>query len=259
VGAASNRRVFLQADWIANPDVGADEIAVLAVLSMHANADGICWPSQGTIASRLNRSRSWVNRVLAHLEEIGLIHKTRRQRDDGGDRSCLYRIIGLSSTVRNTGEHPGPLPCCNGVSVSPDGNTGCAAEHTELSPNEQNPDSLSTGARPDAENRRESSAKSEVPADWQPDDADLCWAIDRFPEIDLANHVEGFVTKCRAKGYQYADLSSAWRSWVMQDAAAMRRGRTGPAPIASCASPPKGIPAAYIRFQAWSAVAAHVA
>jgi len=76
-----------------NPEVGADEIAVLAVLSTYTGRDGTCWPSQSTLAGRLKRSRPWVISVLNELERLGLIRRERRHAKGGAMRSCLYEII----------------------------------------------------------------------------------------------------------------------------------------------------------------------
>ena len=37
---------IVRADWVNHPEVGPDELALLALLSLYANQDDACWPSQ---------------------------------------------------------------------------------------------------------------------------------------------------------------------------------------------------------------------
>src|SRR3712207_4564396 len=94
--SSRSRYGIVRADWIDHPEVGDDEIAVLAILALHADAEGVCWPSQQTIANRLGRSRPWVIAVINRLVELGLVERTRRRHESGGLRSCLYRLPGLA-------------------------------------------------------------------------------------------------------------------------------------------------------------------
>lgn len=53
-----------------------------------------------------------------------------------------------------------------------------------------------------------------VPADWRPTPDDIAWAQARIAGLDAARFTECFVLSCRAKGYRYTDISSAWRRWL---------------------------------------------
>lgn len=55
-----------------------------------------------------------------------------------------------------------------------------------------------------------------VPADWQPTPDDIAWARGRVPGLDTERFTESFVLSCRAKGYRYTDVSSAWRRWLAE-------------------------------------------
>ena len=188
--------------WLVHPDVGVDEIAILAVLALHANRGGSCFPSQGHLASIVGRSRSWVSKVISRLVEIGLVVRTHRHRHDGGDRSCLYHLIGIPQ---------------HSSAVSKE-NTGCADRNTVKVPKEIN------GTHPASAPETQSSPNLQIQAqpsdlseDWQPSDQDLVWAIDRFPSADLQALTDRFIQRCRAKGYRYRDVSAAWRSWLIDD------------------------------------------
>jgi len=239
------RLAILPQRWFDHPDVGADEIAVLAVLALHADTDGVCWPSQGLLAGLLGRSRPWVNRVIARLCDIGLLGKVRRHRDDHGDRSCLYRLDVDRISAQ-------PDACSPVASSVPDPDTGCPAGDTRKEPEESQGDALQAGA---TATMRNGSGQGEVPPDgWCPSDDALLWAMGRFPGADIAGHIETFVAKCRAKGYAFRDLEAGWRSWVLQDMA-----ERAPCPAGKSFGPPAGRrggpPPSHQRFNAWAAAA----
>ena len=198
--------------WLLHPEVSADEIAVLAVLALHAGRDQTCFPSQGHLATMLGRSRSWVCRVIGRLVEIGLVVQTHRTRHDGGDRSCLYQLI---------------VPPVESKPVSQE-HTGCAVGDTIKTDKESN-----KGLTADA--HEEQSARvvalqpvlTELPIDWQPSDHDLLWAIERFPTADFHQLTERFVLRCQARGYRYRDWSAAWRAWLADDLRPSAPGRSG--------------------------------
>jgi hypothetical protein len=108
--------------WIDHPEVGADELAVLTVLSLHADSEGVCWPSQGLIADKLKRSRAWVIKIINRLEELGLVVRTRRHHASGGLRSCLYHLVGR--------------PCALGAEHRSRGDSGCHGHDREQTESE---------------------------------------------------------------------------------------------------------------------------
>lgn len=237
-----SRFAIIPLDWLQHPDVGADEIAVLCALAVHADRNHTCFPSQGLLATLLGRSRPWVCRVIGKLVEIGLVKKTNQTRGDGGERSCLYRLAYPASAVAPQESST----CQHDDSASQGENSPC---HQSDSITESRINKLVSPGAPTDENR--TSVAVVPPEDWQPTDSDLIWAMVRYPTIDPQAVTERFVLRCRAKGYRYADLSAAWRSWLMQDesapphSGASRAG--GSRPSAS---------AAHTRFAAWSSVAA---
>jgi len=178
--------------WIDHPEVGADEVAVLTLLSLHADSRGVCWPSQGLIADKLKRSRAWVIKVINRLEELDLVIRTRRHHDSGGLRSCLYRLAGRPCTQEDKGRSQR--------------DSGCHVDDSEQTESKKQ-ESLSAGAR---ESRAEI-----VSPDWVPTSEDIAWSAIHCPDIDPSRHTERFIVACRAKGYRYRDHSAAWRSWLL--------------------------------------------
>ncbi|MEI7607843.1 MAG: helix-turn-helix domain-containing protein [Rhodospirillaceae bacterium] len=236
----ATRIAVLPEVWLMHPETSADEIAVLCVLALHAGKDGTCFPSQGLLASILGRSRPWVCKVIGRLVELGLVERTHRQRNDGGDRTCLYRLAQpLQSKAKSS------VPA-DDTPVSAE-NTGSHVGDSVKTIKENNKETHTTDAHGVSQPLGLiSMAQPQTPAeDFQPTDSDLIWAIERFPQADLHAHTERFVHRCRAKGYRFRSLSDAWRSWLADDQTkprvVMSKGRDGAA--------------AQAKFEAWAGVA----
>lgn len=78
--APKSRFGFVLADWLHHPEIGVNEIAVLAALAIHANPQGECWPGQLLLGGLLGRGREWVGGVVDHLVRIGILDRTRTLR-----------------------------------------------------------------------------------------------------------------------------------------------------------------------------------
>lgn len=237
--------------WLDHPDLDADGLAVLAALATYADAGGVCWPSQSTLADKLKRSRPTVNRILQRLEGLGLVRIEPRRGADGARLSSRYRLA---------------LEPLAGAGVRPDtgadrddsaANPGCSPASQEQPHSEQTP----------ASTARVSPLPKPVAAAWTPGPDDLAWARKRFAGIDVASHAEGFALRCQAHGYRYRDTAAAWRAWLVEDAAAGRAPRTTAPPAVSMASASPGTarqqrsapPAASgDRLGAWLAAAARL-
>lgn len=75
----------------------ATEKLVLLKLADNANDDGLCWPSQSTIARHTGVTRESVNRICRRLEEKGMIEII--QRKDGAvnlSNHYMLKITGAS-------------------------------------------------------------------------------------------------------------------------------------------------------------------
>ncbi|MBB3265154.1 biotin operon repressor [Azospirillum sp. OGB3] len=235
--------------WLDHPDLDADGFAVLAALATFADENGVCWPSQSTLAAKLKRSRPTINRILQRLDDIGLVGIEHRRGRDGSRLSCLYRL----RITRNEAEaQPQIRPVRDHDRDDSPTNAPCPTPSQEQLHSEQIPDSHASGGRRPVR---------DVPEDWMPTAGDFAWAKNRFGAIDLDRHVEGFVLRCQAHGYRYRDVSAAWRAWLSQDVAA------GKAPAERTALPAAGAvtgigqarqSVAEQRVDAWMAVAARL-
>jgi hypothetical protein len=257
--------------WLDHPGLDADGFAVLAALATFADDGGLCWPSQSTLAAKLKRSRPTINRIIQGLSDLGLLSVEHRRGRDGARLSCLYRLrFTPPDTGLQNAESPDvaaatrPVPAADRPVPTDDRddsatNTPCPPTSQEQVHSKQIPDSHAPGEPTDGRGPMDTRERAQpVPEDWMPTAADLAWAKARHADIDLGRHVEGFILRCRAHGYRYRDISSAWRAWLSQDAA------VGKAPVSRDRSPitapgrPSAATAAEQRLTAWSVAAAEL-
>lgn len=251
--------------WLDHPGLEADGFAVLAALATFADDGGLCWPSQSTLAAKLKRSRPTVNRIIQGLSDLGLVSIEHRRGRDGARLSCLYRLRftpldgnGPDAGSRDTAVDR-PVPAADRDDSAT--HIPCQPASQEQVQFKQIQDSHASGepvctqaaAQPHTQARPQ-----EVPEGWMPTADDLAWARARHAEIDLGRHVEGFILRCRAHGYRYRDVSSAWRAWLSQDAAVgkaptMPPTMTGNRPAFAAPVQKSGI--GEQRLGAWSAAA----
>ncbi|GLR80971.1 helix-turn-helix domain-containing protein (plasmid) [Azospirillum oryzae] len=236
--------------WLDHPDLDADGFAVLAALATFADEQGVCWPSQSTLASKLKRSRPTINRILQRLDNIGLVAIEHRRGRDGSRLSCLYRlrVERDGDGTKEGAVRPVPAEDRDDSVV----NVPCPPASQEHLHSEQIPESLAPGGRGLAQ---------DVPADWMPTTDDLAWARSRFGAVDLGQHVEGFVLRCQAHGYRYRNVSAAWRSWLVQDMAAGKAPAVKTTATAGTTVPTFGRAresAAEQRVNAWMTVASRL-
>lgn len=115
---------------------------VLLVLANYANEDGICWPSQKTLAAATEQSEDSVQRRLRELEKLGLVKKQKRRRPHGKWPFTHYELqIGAdeSSHAANCGSPSessnSSLPQTDQAVPQEDRSPSRVAERQELSLN----------------------------------------------------------------------------------------------------------------------------
>lgn len=201
--------------WIAVPGIQAADIAVLSALYAHADRDGVCTATQGELAEELGQSRAWFNAVLKGLQEKAaretaaalVCAKPRR-----GLRGFAYQLAGVEGFTA-------------GMSCQPADSSGSPAG---ISLESQNPESSSSPSDGELDRRDEA-----LPADWQPDAADLAWAALERPEVDAGRVTAKFVSWCRKahrrNGYRPPDPGAAWRRWIARELVAPAEPLAAPA------------------------------
>ncbi|PZP45114.1 MAG: hypothetical protein DI601_10340 [Azospirillum brasilense] len=253
--------------WLLHPAVDADRLAVMAALCTYADEAGFCEPSQATLARRLGRSRPWANRVIADLTAAGLIRKQARSRQNGGTTSCRYQLAQTPEQARSFVQDGHP-PVTRETGLCPNEDRPRHPADTSHAIPEQIQDTHNMPAQPrnDTPEERQGSTRSarqgpalmEPPLDWLPSSDITERARHLHPDAALEHHTLRFVTRCRAKGYRYANLDEAWLEWLIADQVQPRRPSATRPEVASRSATPAGKRSAehrLHRFDAWAAAA----
>lgn len=66
---------------------------ILLLLANYADEDGICWPSQSTLAEASEQSPDTIQRHLGKLEAAGLIRRQRQNRTRGQWLGYVYQLM----------------------------------------------------------------------------------------------------------------------------------------------------------------------
>ena len=252
--------------WLLHPAVDADRLAVMAALCTYADEAGFCEPSQATLARRLGRSRPWANRVIADLAMAGLIRKQARSRQNGGTTSCRYQLAQTPEQARGFAQDIQPAVTAE-TGLCPNGDRPCHPADTSHAIPEQIQDTHTMRAHrgdqtpPEEQDRpappsEPKSSLAEPPQDWSPSREISERARQLYPDAPLEHHTLRFVTRCRAKGYRYANLDEAWLEWLIADRAQLRRPQAAGA-TSRPVTPAARRPAEHRlhRFDAWAAAA----
>ncbi len=89
----SNARFsILQARAVRDTRISDSQFRTLAALGMYADEDGWCFPSLTTIGKDLEKSKQAVGRDTIALRKLGYLEVQARYNENGGRRSCLYRL-----------------------------------------------------------------------------------------------------------------------------------------------------------------------
>jgi DNA-binding Lrp family transcriptional regulator len=246
--------------WLLHEGIDADRFCLLAAMATYADDEGLCDPSQATLARRLKRSRPWVNRVVARLADEGFLEKTVRARRNGGTTSCLYRLrlappsSGVAPVTERVAESDSP-------SHRRDTSQPEAKQIQDSRPAARRAGRAHEGGEAGAPpgTKAELEARREPDRDWLPCEEAVAEALRLCPDADLDEHTARFVSRCRAKGYRYARLDDAWLDWLLADRRDERRTAQASAVLGNGARPPRRArPGEHRldRFDAWAAAAA---
>lgn len=183
--------------WCRHHEMNADLLSVLVALASYADANGVCFPSQGRLGVDLKRSRAWVNKTISDLEKLGFLLKVRREnKRHGGETSCEYRLVYADPAI-----------------------AGACNDHAYFSTLTRPVDNEDTNNNQN--NKKHTQDKKCVQSldDWEPSEEDMKWASSFCSESTLVEFTRRFKTRIKDKSYKYADLSAGWRTWLKEDVA----------------------------------------
>lgn len=75
--------------------VGGNDLLVLLSLCDFANDEGELYPSLATIKKKSKVSKSSLCYILKAFEDVGVITRSKRKRENGSDTSTYYKILTL--------------------------------------------------------------------------------------------------------------------------------------------------------------------
>lgn len=91
---------------------------VLYWLADHHNGEtGLCCPSVSTLADECEMDRSSIIRHLNTLEKLGLIQRSKRNRDDGSQRSNEFALMLENATPPVANCDPTPVVKCDAFNL----------------------------------------------------------------------------------------------------------------------------------------------
>ena len=91
LAAAGGRWSKLAARAVADRDLSATVVRVLAAIGIYAGRDGAAWPSQETIAGVIGIHRATVCRAIKRLRERGYLDRYRKPTSRGRYRN-IYQL-----------------------------------------------------------------------------------------------------------------------------------------------------------------------
>ncbi|UXC38266.1 hypothetical protein [Cupriavidus gilardii] len=173
--------------------------------------------------------------ILASMEAKGLIADGRvanwerrqpRREDSSAERTREYRA---RKRAEKSGDAPTNIETSGDACVThcdaPDKSREEEIRTTDTSVVHEC-ESASTSSTPRARPKSKS-RKTPLPAGFAVSDRVAAWAEDKGHR-DLDRHLEAFVAKCRARGYQYVDWDAAFMEAIRQDWAGLGRARDAP-------------------------------
>lgn len=89
------------AEILQNRELNAQDVRVYMAIAGFTDKNGVCFPSVSRIADICGISRRTVFRILSKLEQLKIISRQRRMRDDGGYSSNLYIVPSMTQDSVN--------------------------------------------------------------------------------------------------------------------------------------------------------------
>jgi len=86
----------MAAVWELNLPTQTEKLVLLA-LADHADDDGFCYPGRKYVARKCGITDRHVTRLFNHFQELGILEINEQHKDNGGQKSNLYRLLIPSS------------------------------------------------------------------------------------------------------------------------------------------------------------------
>jgi hypothetical protein len=214
---------------------------LLLALADYADEDGICWPSQETLAKVTEQSVDSVQRQLKQLEAIPLIERRGRGLRNGRRAVTKYTLMMPVTTASANGTTPqitAPQIAVSPITTpqtGPDDTAQLCGKNRQIEPSK---DSLPSGERDDepilashqALSISSKARQTELPTDWMPTALDLEFARGEGLGDDAIRREIGkfkdYWPNAPTARRKKVDWSATWRNWIRR-AAEQKRPHSG--------------------------------
>lgn len=102
--------------WENAADVKGTDLLMLLAIADHANDEGICWPSVGTLAAKCRVSERQAQYIISRLEAADILEI---ERGVGRNHTSLYTIKGAADCTITTTERVQPTAPIRKTKVQP--------------------------------------------------------------------------------------------------------------------------------------------
>lgn len=228
------------------PDLETGPRFVLLIMANRADEEGYLFPSVGWIMARTKYSERSVRSFTKEIITRGLMAKSSRTRDDGGQSSNDYRLA-MSQYVLKL-EAPGATVATPAATAAPGVGAGVARKPAMVAG--RGVRSMQGAGALDAprivvkkekkERKPGAGARPPRPGEtYSPPPEIVQWVRDHGYEPYLPLHIEKFRLACKTQRRSaYADLDAAFQNCVLDDWGRVRQQKqmadraTGQAPLA---------------------------
>lgn len=239
-------------EWAFRQDVKPSSVKfVLVTLGDIAQSEEV-WPSIATIAEMTGQDRKTVIAALDRLEAMGLLADTGKKAGRTGQVKVYRFNFGYvksteNGTVKEEGKASETVPNFpDNSTVFPSNSTVFPDKSTENG-TRNSKEQLLTVTEPKEisaqkpEKKKKKAAKTQMPEGFEISDRVRRWAAEKgFSRLE--DHFENFVSKARAKGYEYADWDEGFMGAIRDDWAKVNQQPRG----SPSAKPQKFDPVAHV-------------
>lgn len=231
----NGRLTIFQAAAVDDQRLGNAAFRVLAALGSYADADGFCYPSQGTIADRLKVSRQAVAKCIAQLVALGYVTVTHQFLPNGAKRNSLYRLnfaiiapmqpdiaSPMQPEVTETQPDVATMQPQKLHPMQPDIASHATSEVAYNVPSERSQEN-----DPKKVTREQRPRPIRVTIDtYEPDDDFLEGMAAERPDLRLPLVVSNWRDYHREKGDTVKDFEASLRRWIRNEKVAVRAAHT---------------------------------
>ena len=194
---------------------------VLLCLCDNANDDGVCWPSIGRIAWKLECSEDTVQRAIKNLKALGVVTVIPRE-----GHSNVYRVDLSVLPEKDPYQPSGQTPPQNATPPQNDPHRGMqnAGDTPPQNATQNRQENLQPEPSIVVATKTKRASRIEEP--FGIDDATMNWAFSEgFTFQDVAREKDKFVDYHAAKGSTFVDWQRAFKNWLRNSRQFGQRGR----------------------------------